>query len=147
MRIDFHLINESSPEAVWLYACRLLEKAYLKKNQVFVYCAHQQDAENLDELIWTFKPDSFIPHNLQGEGPEPPPPIQIGYGEEPRGFQDVLLNLSATIPPFWTRFHRIIEIVSADEEAKIISRDHFRAYRKQGCEPKIHPINAAPIPR
>ena len=140
MRIDFYLLNEAAPEALWLTACRLLEKAYLKKHQVFVYCAHQQDAEHLDELLWTFKPDSFSPHHIQGEGPEPPPPIQIGYSQEPRGFNDILFNLSPTIPTFMTRFKRIIEIVSADEAAKTISRDHFREYRKKGFEPQTHNI-------
>ena len=70
----------------------------------------------------------------------PPPPIQIGYSEEPRGFKDILFNLSPTIPTFITRFKRIIEIVSADEAAKTISRDHFREYRKKGFEPQTHNI-------
>jgi DNA polymerase-3 subunit chi len=138
MRVDFYLLEETAPDALWLTACRLLEKAYSKQHQVFVYCANQQDAEHLDELLWTFKPESFIPHHLQGEGPEPPPPIQIGHNSEPRGFQDILMNLSPTIPAFATRFARIIEIVSADEAAKAISREHFKAYRQQGFAPQTH---------
>lgn len=140
MRIDFYLLNETAPDALWLTACRLLEKAYLKQHRVFVYCANQQDAEHLDELLWTFKPDSFIPHHLQGEGPEPPPPIQIGYSDDPKGFSDILFNLSPTLPTFLKRFQRVIEIVSADEAAKAISRDHFREYRKMGLEPQTHSI-------
>lgn len=143
MRIDFHLLTETDPGAFWLYTCRLLEKAYVKKHQVFVHCAHQQDAEHLDELLWTFKPDSFIPHHLQGDGPEPPPPIQIGYHSEPRGFKDILVNLAPALPAFISRFQRIIEIVPADEAAKIISRDHFREYRKMGFEPQTHAIQPA----
>ncbi len=141
MRVDFYLLTQTDTDALWLTACRLLEKAYLKKHRVFVYCSHQQDAEHLDELLWTFKPDSFIPHHLQDEGPEPPPPIQIGYQAEPRGFTDILLNLSTTVPPFFTRFQRVIEIVPADETAKAISREHFRIYRQAGAEPKTHSVN------
>lgn len=140
MRIDFYLLSETAPDALWLTTCRLLEKAYLKKHRVFVYCANQHDAEHLDELLWTFKPDSFIPHHLQGEGPEPPPPIQIGYSEEPKGFSDILFNLSPTIPTFLKCFQRVIEIVSTDEAAKAMSREHFRAYRKLGFEPQTHTI-------
>ena len=141
MRIDFYLLNDTHPEAKWLTACRLLEKAYLRKHQVFVYCSNQQDAEHIDELLWTFKPNSFIPHHLQGEGPEPAPPIQIGYAEEPRGFSDILCNLSATIPPFVARFQRIIEIVSTEEAAKEISREHFRQYKAMGILPNTHQIS------
>lgn len=140
MRIDFYLLTQEEPDAVWLTACHLLEKAYRQKNQVFVYCTHRQDAEHLDELLWTFKPDSFIPHHLQGEGPEPPPPIQIGYATEPQGFSDILLNLALTVPPFFSRFQRVIEIVATDETAKATSREHFRHYRQADIVPKTHTL-------
>ena len=140
MRIDFYLLTADTVDARRLFTCRLLEKAYQQEHRVFVYCNNAAEAGALDELLWTFKPDSFIPHHLQGEGPEPPPPIQIGYDTEPRGFSDILLNLSDNIPPFYTRFQRVIEIVAADESAKIRGREHFRSYRNAGIEPKTHTI-------
>lgn len=139
LHADFYLLSEAQ-QAKWLLACRLLEKAYHQNHSVFVFCDHQQDAEYLDELLWTFKPESFIPHHLQGEGPEPPPAIQIGHTQEPRGFDDVFLNMSPTVPPFFTKFKRIIEIVPNDEEAKKIARAHFRIYRQAGVELKTHSI-------
>ena len=140
VRVDFYLLSDDQPNAQWLVACRLLEKAYLKGHRVFVHCTNQQEAELLDELLWTFKDDSFIPHNLQGEGPEPPPPIHIGYSKEPRGFNDILLNDSKQIPPFYTKFKRVIELVMNNEEAKEQSRLHYKEYRAQGCELFTHPI-------
>lgn len=141
MRVDFYLLKDDQPEASWLVACRLLEKAYSKGHQVFVLCDHQKDAETLDELLWIFKDESFIPHNLQGEGPEPPPPIQIGYGQEPRGFHDILLNLSSRIPSFHHRFKRIMEIVSSNEAARETSRQHYKEYRAKGYHLQTHDID------
>ncbi len=141
MRVDFYLLDKSEPGALWLLACRLIEKAYARGHRVFVQCQNQHDAERLDELLWTYKDDSFIPHNLQGEGPEPPPPVQIGYDKEPRGFNDIFINLTDSVPPFFTRFSRVIELVAADEEAKAICRDHYRHYRANGCELQTHHIN------
>lgn len=140
MRVDFYVLDDSQPQAGWLMACRLIEKAYQRGHHVFVYCDSEADAMKLDELLWTYKDDSFIPHNLQGEGPEPPPPVQLGYSTEPRGFSDILLNLTPMIPPFHTRFHRLIELVLNDDAAKEISREHYRAYRHLGYEQHIHPI-------
>ena len=140
-RVDFYLLDDNQPQAAWLLACRLLEKAYHRGHRVFVYCDNQQDAELIDELLWTYKNDSFIPHNLQGEGPEPPPAVQIGYGAEPRGFNDILLNMSSSIPPYFSRFRRIMEIVTADDGAKEISRNHYREYRAKQCELHTHPIS------
>ncbi len=141
MRVDFYLTDTPEPGSIWLLACRIIEKAYARGHRVFIHCNHQKDAEYLDELLWTYKDDSFIPHNLQGEGPEPPPPVQIGFDKEPRGFSDILINLSDSIPTYASRFNRVIELVSAAEEAKIISRDHYRAYRAKGYELKMHTIN------
>ena len=141
MRVDFYLLTNSEPQAAWLVACRLLEKAYLRNHRVFVYCDHQEDARLLDELLWTYKEESFIPHNLQGEGPEPPPAVQIGFGPEPRGFNDILINMARTIPPFHSRFRRIIEIVGNQDDAKAISREHYREYRAKGFALNTHPID------
>lgn len=140
IRIDFYLLESDQTQARWLIACRLLEKAYARGHRVFVLCSNQKEAELIDELLWTFKEDSFIPHNLQGEGPEPPPPVQIGYGGEPRGFNDILLNLSDKIPPFYTKFKRVMELVSNVESEKELSRAHYREYRAQGCELHTHNV-------
>ena len=140
IRVDFYLITATEPQAMWLVACRLLEKAYQRGHHIFVYCENQKDAEHLDELLWTFKEDSFIPHHLQGEGPIPAPPVQIGYGSEPRGFDDILLNLSSTIPPYYSRFNLIMEVVAENDIAKEISRNHYREYRSKQCDLHTHKI-------
>jgi DNA polymerase-3 subunit chi len=141
-RVDFYLVNNPEPNATWLIACRLLEKAYQRGHRIFVYCETQKDAEYLDELLWTYKDESFIPHNLQGEGPEPPPPVQIGYGAEPRGFDDVLLNMSGTIPAYFSRFRRVMEIVAPGDAAKEVSRAHYREYRAKQCELHTHALES-----
>ena len=140
MRVDFYLLKNDPPDAPWLIACRLLEKAYLRGHRVFVFCENEADAKHVDELLWTYKEESFIPHNLQGEGPEPPPAVQIGYGQEPRAFNDILLNLAQTIPSFHSRFRRIMEIVRDDEAAKEISRAHYREYKAKRFELHTHEL-------
>lgn len=136
--VDFYLLAAETADSRWLVACRLLEKAYAKGHKVYVHCENQADAEVLDELLWTFKDESFIPHNLQGEGPEPPPPVQIGFDKEPRGFNDILFNMSKTVPVFHQRFKRIIEIVTNEESEKELSRIHYKEYRAKGYPIKTH---------
>jgi len=139
-RIDFYLLSEDHTDAHWLLACRLLEKAYYKGHKVFVYCANQRDAETIDELLWTFKDDSFIPHNLQGEGPEPPPAIQIGCEPPPRGFNDILLNLCESVPPFFTKFRRVFELVGVSEALKEQGRLRYKEYKSQRCAIFTHTL-------
>lgn len=141
VRVDFYLLESNKPDTRWFVACRLLEKAYNKGHTVYVYCDDQQQAERLDEMLWTFKEECFIPHNLQGEGPYQPPPIQLGYQQAPRGFNDILMNVSSQIPVFFNQFKRVIELVSNEETQKEQSREHFKAYRAQRCDLHVHHID------
>lgn len=144
MRVDFYLLSAENDASFWLIACRLVEIAYRRKHRVFVFCADEAAAHSMDELLWTFKPESFIPHNLQGEGPNVPPPVQIGYVRAP-DHNDILLNLSGSMPPFAFAFSRVIEIVSAEETQKAQSRLHFSQYRAKGAAVHIHHLAPAPV--
>ena len=140
MRVDFYVVNDPVPESTGLIVCRLLEKAYNCGHRVFVFCTDEYAAEWIDELLWTYKDDAFVPHHLQGEGPVPAPPIQIGHNE-PHGFNDLLLNLSSAIPDFYIRFKRVLQVVGADEPSKEIARAHYKIYRAQGCEIHTHQLS------
>lgn len=138
-KADFYILNIDKPSARIKLACQLTEKAYLDGHKIFIYCQNEEDAHHMDECLWTFRPQSFIPHNLQGEGPLPPPAVQIGFGPEPRGFSDVLFNLSTTIPSYFQRFERIITVVNGHENHKQYAREHYRFYKKNGFQPIAHP--------
>src|SRR3990167_2159759 len=139
MRVDFYVIDEQdNTYQKDLIACKLIEKAYNKGHRIFVFCDNEQQAHHIDELLWTFKEESFIPHNLQGEGPDSPPPIQIGFDPNLCIFNDLLLNMSQTIPEFYTRFKRVLEIVT--NETKEIAREHYRYYKQQRAQLVTHQI-------
>lgn len=142
MQVDFYLLNSETIEDKLLFACKLIEKAYKLGHQVFVYCSDIEETHALDDLLWSFKPESFIPHNIQGEGPEPPPAIQLGHTTEPRGFSEILLNLNPDIPSFYARFSRVMEIVSAEASCKERSRQRYREYKKLGFSLKTHDITS-----
>lgn len=140
-KVDFYILNTSANEARLLFLCRLIEKAYLTKHRLFAYCEDKHRAEELDERLWTFQPESFIPHHLQGEGPTPPPPIQIGINTPASPFHDILLNLTPSVPEFYYRFKRVIEVIDEVPEAKILGRTRYRSYQTQGCVIQTHHID------
>ena len=140
MRADFYVLSNDKPQIIWLVACSLLEQAYVRGHTVFVFCEHAQDSSKLDELLWTYNNLSFIPHNIQGEPQTPAPAIQIGCGPEPDGFNDILLNLSTKIPPFFMRFQRILEIVAHEEHAKALSRQHYKTYSSKKITMHTHNV-------
>ncbi len=143
-KIDFYIIPESDAKTRLLFACRLIEKAYQNKHRIYIHTENQQEAHQLDELLWTYREDSFLPHNLYGEGPDPAPPIQIGYSVVPEKQRDILLNLNKQVPEFFTNFNRVLEIVSSDATLQAISREHYRYYKTQGHEINTHKLASMP---
>ncbi len=137
-KIDFYLLEESSMPHRLDFACRLIEKAYKHKHRIYVHVENVNDAHLLDEKLWTYRDDSFLPHHIQGEGPEPAPPIQIGYTKAPEKARDILLNLSFNVPEFYPQFKRILEIVINAPEAQNKAREHYREYRSKGFDIQTH---------
>ncbi len=139
-KIDFYLIPEPSETKRLVFACRLIEKAYKQQHRIYINAENQATAHQLDELLWTYREDSFLPHNLHGEGPEPAPPIQIGYDVVPEKQRDILINLSTTVPEFYIRFARVLELISNDAEAQATGRERYKFYRAQRHEITTHKL-------
>lgn len=141
-RVDFYILDGSIDRQQ--FACHLIEKAFKQKHRLFIQCLDEAAAHAFDDILWVFKETSFIPHNLQGEGPTPPPPVQIGYSAQAQGFNDILINLTLSVPEFHKQFKRIIEIVDETETVKQALRANYRFYQSQGYPLHSHTIDKLP---
>lgn len=139
-RVDFYILPEDNPPARDLLACRLAEKACKLGHRVYLHADSAAHARQLDELLWTFRAGSFLPHALLDEAPQPPPPILIGCGAEAPPDNDMLINLAAAVPEFFGQFERVAEIVDQGATAREAGRARFRLYRSHGCQPATHEL-------
>lgn len=135
-RVDFYLLQTGSRE---LLACKLAEKAYLLGHRIYVHAASPQATAALDELMWTFREGSFLPHALIGES-QPAPAVWLGHGSVPPPDADLLINLSDAVPEFFHRFARVAEPVDPDERCKADARARYRVYKDRGCELMTHTL-------
>lgn len=134
MKIDFYILEAASNQQSLLFACRLIEKLHAEQKQLFIQTDSLMEAERLDGLLWTYREDGFIPHNLYREDDAFPPAVQIGFSHIPSSHQDTLLNLSRHIPNSYTQFQHVIEIVFPDPTLQQLARERYRQYRDQGHE-------------
>jgi len=158
-KIDFYIASDNvdrntssghKPYDHRLIACRIIEKAYRRNLSVYVHTDTKDDATHLDQLLWSFRPNSFVPHRLDiGEDTttsseesiqQHAPDILISDQNDPKAHSDVLINLSNDKPSFYGRFLRLAEIVSADENAKKRSRDRYKFYRERGYPLDVHQL-------
>lgn len=139
MRIDFYILKSAGQNRE-LTACRLCEKAWQQGMRIHIQADSESQALQLDELLWTFRDGSFVPHCLTTDVAATGAPITIGWNEEPPLPGQVLINLAQTVPPFYTRFERLAEIVNQEERIKTAGRERFTFYRQQNHELHHHEI-------
>jgi DNA polymerase-3 subunit chi len=133
-RIDFFQID--GKESMLAFACRLVDKAYHQKHKIYVHTESASDSGELDDLLWTFRLDRFIPHALHSSGITAP--VHIGHEDDPGEHRDVLVNLSGKIPHFFSRFERVTEVVPEDDLKRKNARENFRFYRDRGYRLEYH---------
>ena len=140
-RVDFYILAQPDERARQLLACKLAEKAWRLDNSVYIHTRDRADAERLDELLWTFRDGSFVPHGLAGgdDGTESSP-IVIGCEPDRVDNRDLLINLGDEIPAFAKGFPRVAELVTSDENCRTLSRKRYSTYRDQGHELNTHKL-------
>ena len=129
-----------------VFACRLVEKAYKLKHSIFVTTESQAQAQQLDELLWTFRDGSFIPHEIVAPGAATPSgsaPILIGADADPSSRMDLLVNLAPAVPTRLDSFDRAAEVVDSDSERRKAARERFKFYREQGYALESHKLDRA----
>jgi len=141
-RIDFYIIEDDHRQARPLLACRLAEKAYGLDHTIYIHTGDQQQAQQLDQMLWTFRDGSFIPHSLRDDKVADQAPVVIGYDTEPETHNQVLINLDNEVPLFFSRFERVAEVIAGDEEARKLGRERFKFYRDRGYELKTHNLSS-----
>lgn len=140
-RIDFYIVDNEQQSSRALLACRLAEKAFSLKNQIYIYTTDELQANELDDLLWTYRAGSFVPHQLLGTQADSDCPVLIGHTDAPEGLNQVLINLNMAVPLFFSRFERVVEIVNQDETQRQLARERFKFYRDRGYDLHTHNLN------
>ena len=125
--------DASDTSSAFYHACLQASYFYRQNKRVYIYTKDSQSAEQVDELLWSFDSDSFVPHNLVGEGPKQGAAVEISH-QPPRGRRPVLINLTDTVPNFANQFQFIVDFVPSNETLKQQARERFKTCRQWGFQ-------------
>lgn len=138
-RIDFYVLESPGDEARARFACRLSEKAFSLSHRVHALTADAQDATYLDDLMWTYRAGSFLPHAVADSGEDHDTPVTIGCDSSDCA-GELLINLTDEVPSCFEQFERIAEIVDASDAGRQHGRRRFSFYRDNGYQPQTHRV-------
>ncbi len=136
-QIDFYFHVEDKLQT----ACALSAKAFGQGLRVLAFCPDAEVTQKLGRLLWTTPATSFVPHCTFAHRLAAVTPVIVDHDGSNLLHDQVLLNLRQDTPPFFSRFQRLIEIVSLDEEDRRLARERFRFYRNGGYEIVPHDMS------
>ena len=121
--------------------CQLVAKAYERKLKVLVFTPDTNISGKLDNMLWTTSAIGFLPHAIAGAEIATETPIIIDHRGEDLTHDQVLVNLRSEWPPFFSRFQRLIEVVSLNEGDRLAARERYSFYRDRGYPIKSHNLS------
>jgi len=141
-RVDFYILQSTNLRNRQEFACKLTEKAYRLGRKVFIRTSSPEETRQLDNLLWTFRAGSFIPHAVSPEdrNNDLQAPVLLGTQCEGTEHLDLLINLSTQMPSKYSRFDRIAELIDQNDPVRESGRQHYRQYQTEGCELTTHKL-------
>ena len=137
-RADFYLIDKPRfREEPLLLVCELARKANDGGLYTLVLARDQAQAEELDELLWSFDPDAYIPHQIVGEDVDEEEAIVLiatPGADAPQ--RPLVINLRDE--PWLGACERVLEVVPADPAARGPLRERWKQYQALGYDLNKH---------
>lgn len=122
-------------------ACEISNKVLRSKRKMMVFAQDESDAAKIDRLLWTLPALGFLPHCAVDHALAAATPIVISSDPDKLAYDDVLLNLHEAVQPFFSRYQRVIEIVSKDSADAAAARARYKFYKDRGYAITSHDMS------
>ena len=111
----------------------LLSKALSGGHKIIVRAKDEREVERLNEHLWTYNPDSFLPHGSQKDGFTEDQPIYLtAQDENPNGAGVLILTQGAASEKL-EEFDLCCEMLDGrDEQAVSEARQRWKSYKEAG---------------
>lgn len=132
-RADFYLIDKPRfRDDPLLLVCELVKKAFAAEQPTLILARSQEQADALDEKLWEFDDDAFIPHQLAGDADDDITAVVIAVPGVATADRPLVVNLRDECAP--GAYERVLEVVAADPAEREGSRARWSEYKRRGFE-------------
>lgn len=143
--VSFYILDSDNDQQLLHLVCNLVSKAYNQATGTYVLMKDLNYARALDELLWTYPPNRFLPHQLTDEDEETNVSIIIGDVLPEKCRLPLLVNAKNIAPPSTYGCDRIFDIVLASQKEE--ARLRYASYRKLNYDLKHHEISQQQLDR
>ena len=136
-RIDFYFNVDNKQQLL----ADLVQAALTKRRQVTILTDNAEKAAELSTSLWQQSATSFLPNVLVNDDLAAQTPVLLHWPDNalPQNAitqDDMLINLTAAEPSFFSRFTHLVELVGDEEQDKMRARERYKFYRDRGYDIK-----------
>lgn len=137
--VGFYILPSQTEQGRLHFACKLAEKAYRSGQNCYILVADEKQSQALDDLLWTFRPGSFVPHQIYtGAAAATANRVLIGTRPAPEQWRKIIINLSPECPENFDSCERLLEILDNDETIKAKGRKRYKRYQQANLQIATH---------
>lgn len=130
VEINFYHLTRSALEQV---LPELLEKTLARGWRAVVMAGSPERTEALTQLLWTYRPDSFLPHGSAKDGNAEHHPVWLTPDDERPNQADVLFLLDGMESTKLAEYQRVCELFSDEDEAAVMAaRARWKMHQESG---------------
>jgi DNA polymerase-3 subunit chi len=115
-------------------ACEIAEHTYAQGDSLQIIALDEEQAARLDDLLWTYKPDTFVPHGRwksMDNGSDQP--VVITTRKEPVPGIASLLTMDYCPIEMVQQFSKVIHVVVVDNQERLeASRRYWTLLKDAG---------------
>jgi len=126
--VQFYLIESDDQTDQFTYALQLALQQLALGKHLHIHTASAQDTKQMQKL--------FIDKLSHGDER-----LSIDHDGEPENARDVLVNLSAEVPYFFSSFASTLEVICTGSAGKNTGRERYKYYKSRG-----YPLRHCDVP-
>jgi DNA polymerase-3 subunit chi len=138
-RAEFYLIDRPRFRAEpLLLVCELARRAVEADRPMLILVRSAEQAEALDDLLWAFDPEAYVPHQIAGDEDDDVTPVLIVPPGIATPDRPLVVNLRDACVE--GAFEVVKEVVPAEPAEREGARRRWREYQRRGVEVVKHDL-------
>lgn len=125
----YHLLHTPLERAL----PKLLERVLAQGSRALIRTENEARSEALCERLWTFDPNSFLPHGTAKDGRAEEQPVYLTAARDNPNHADILILTDGSTAEDASSFTKVLDMFDGSDDAAVTAaRARWAAYKESG---------------
>jgi DNA polymerase-3 subunit chi len=130
--VSFYQVMNATPASVDATLPILLEKVLSSGKTVVIKCPSVERMNRIDEALWSYKEESFLPHGTAEDEFKENQPIYLTTEDENPNHAEILVTVSGATSSDFSSYGRVLDMFEASDIQKESARGRWKDLKDKG---------------